>query len=93
MKRDSVLINILTRLSYTDYTQQFNKYFWYILKYVSQSNDCRPTKKKTEFHSSQNRQTAAHQSSFLVQILCTSRYDGTTIKNKNKTKTQYKNPI
>lgn len=46
MKRDSVLINILTRLSYTDYTQQFNKYFWYILKYVSQSNDCRPTKKK-----------------------------------------------
>lgn len=41
-------------------------------------------KKKTEFHSSQNRQTAAHQSSFLVQILCTSRYDGTTIKKKKK---------
>lgn len=45
MKRDSVLINISTRLSYTDYTQQvFNKYFWYILKYVSQSKNFIPPK-------------------------------------------------
>lgn len=36
-----------------------------------------------EFHSPP-KQTAAHQSSFLVQILCTSRYDGTTIKNNKK---------
>lgn len=84
MKWDSVLINMLTWLSYTDYTQQlFNKYFWYILKYVSQSDDCRQEKKRQKFI--QNRQTAAHQSSFLVQILCTSRYDGTTIKKENNT--------